>query len=73
LWRDDGTTNSEFIKVQTFADAGGDQANLLEHSLTVADDGLVEGLIYTFKFRAANSVGWSDFTDFLRVGLADQV
>lgn len=59
LWRDDGFTNSEFTKVQTFADAGGETANLLEHSLTVSDDGLVEGRVYTFKFRTANLVGWS--------------
>lgn len=29
LWRDDGFVNSDFIKVQTYADAGGDQASLL--------------------------------------------
>jgi hypothetical protein len=65
--------NSEFTKVQTYADAGGDQASLLIHSLTVADDDLIEGLIYTFKFRSANTVGWSDNTELLRVGLSDIV
>lgn len=73
LWIDSGVTNSAFTKVQTFADAGGEQANLLEHSLTVAGDSLVVGRIYSFKFRSANSVGWSEFSSLLRVGLGDQV
>jgi hypothetical protein len=29
LWIDQGLDNSEFTKVQTYADAGGDQASLL--------------------------------------------
>jgi hypothetical protein len=65
--------NSEFTKVQTYADAGGDQASLLSHSLTVTNDVLTVGLVYTFKFRSANTVGWSDYTELLRVGLGDIV
>lgn len=59
LWRDDGTINSAFSNIQSFAAAGGSTANLLEHTLSVAQDGLITGRIYTFKFRAANTVGWS--------------
>lgn len=43
------------------------------HTLTVADDSIVPGRIYTFKFRSSNTVGWSDYTQLLRVGLGDQV
>ena len=59
--------------VQTYADAGGAQATLLQHTLTAVDYDLTVGKIYTFKFRSANTVGWSDYTDYLRVGLGDQV
>ena len=39
----------------------------------MAQDGLIIGRIYTFKFRTANTVGWSEWTDVTRVGLADRV
>jgi hypothetical protein len=71
LYRNEGTLNSAFQKVQTYADAGGDNASLLTHSLTVADDSLIVGRHYTFKFRSRNTVGWSVFTDFTRVGLGE--
>jgi len=41
--------------------------------MTDADDALIKGRIYSFKFRSANTMGWSDFTQLLRVGLGDQV
>lgn len=31
------------------------------------------GRIYSFKFRSANSVGFSEFSDLLRVGISDQI
>jgi len=73
LWRDEGLINSAFSSIQSFAAAGGSAANLLEHTVSVAQDGLIIGRIYTFKFRTANTVGWSEWTDVLRVGLADRV
>jgi hypothetical protein len=68
---DQGLINSAFNKVQTFADAGGDSAKSLTHVLTAEADNLVIGRIYSFKFRSANSVGYSDFSELLRVGIAD--
>lgn len=41
--------------------------------MTAADDGLVIGRIYTFRFRSRNQVGWSVWSDFLRVGFGNQV
>jgi hypothetical protein len=46
-------------------------ASSLQHSLTVAADGLVSGLIYKFRFRATNAVGTSEFSDTVRYALAD--
>lgn len=68
---DQGLINSAFNKVQKFSDAGGDSAKSLKHVLTAEADNLVIGRIYSFKFRSANSVGYSDFSEFLRVGIAD--
>lgn len=45
--------------------------SLLQHSLTVASDGLTSGLIYKFRFRATNAVGSSEFSDTVRFALAD--
>lgn len=65
--------DSDFTKVQTYADAGGDIATLLQHSVTVVDDLLEEGKIYTFKFRSSNTIGWSVYTEFLRVGISARI
>jgi hypothetical protein len=70
---DEGQVNSAFSDVASFATAGGDSASLLEWTLTQASDGLVTGRVYTLRFRTLNRVGASKWSDFLRVGLADQV
>jgi hypothetical protein len=41
--------------------------------LTIATDGIVTGKIYTFKFRAVNSVGKSLFSEVIRIGLGVKV
>lgn len=70
LWRDN-RLNTNFAKVDSYAAAGGDSASLLVWSLTVSEDLLVEGRIYSFKFRSSNTVGFSQFTELLRVSLSD--
>jgi hypothetical protein len=72
LYIDEGELNSDFSEVVSYTQNGGATANLLVHTLTVATDNLVTGQIYTFKFRAANSVGYSEFSQFTRVGLGKQ-
>jgi hypothetical protein len=59
--------------VDSYAAAGGDSASLLVWTLTVSDDLLVEGQTYSFKFRSSNSIGFSQFTELLRVSLSDEV
>jgi hypothetical protein len=73
LYIDGGEPNTPFVKVQTYSDADGETANSLQHTLTDTDDSLTAAKIYSFKFRSMNAVGWSEFSDLLRVGLADQV
>lgn len=37
------------------------------------NDPLTAGKIYTFRFKATNSIGDSEYSEYLRVGLGDQV
>ena len=69
LFMDEGDTNTVFSPVTSYADLGGSTATLLTHTLTTVADGMVTGKIYTFKFRASNSVGSSEFSQLLRIGL----
>ena len=62
--------NSEFT---VCADVQSDLTSTLERTLTVADDGIEFGKVYSFRFRSKNRVGWSSFTELLRVGVVDQV
>ena len=73
LYMDQGTLNSPFSKVESYAAAGGNDASLLTHTIEATEDNLVEGNIYSFKMRSINAVGYSQFTKLLRVALADQV
>lgn len=53
--------------------AGGNSASLLSYTLTPQADGIVNGKIYSFKFRAANVVGYSPFSVLTRVGFGERV
>jgi len=46
---------------------------LLRYSVQEATEGLVVGRIYSFKMRSANLVGFSEFSELVRVGLANRV
>jgi hypothetical protein len=46
---------------------------MLTASLVDTVEGLTAGNIYSFKFRAYNSIGYSDYSDILRVGLGDKI
>lgn len=67
LERDSGSLNTAFSSVGTY-----DQTSLT-HSMTVSADSLTAGKIYTFRFRAVNDVGNSEYSEYLRVGLGNQV
>jgi hypothetical protein len=62
---DGGTINSAFIPVATY------NGLLLTATIDDIRNGLTAGLIYTFKFRANNLIGYSEYSNVLRVGLGD--
>jgi hypothetical protein len=70
---DQGAVNTPFAEVNSYKAAGGSNASLLSHKLTIAADNIVKGKTYTFKFRAVNAVGKSAFSEVIRVGLGIQV
>ena len=71
LYMDQGEVNSVFSEVVTYSLAGGSDATALTHQITTLDDGLEAGKIYSVKFRALNVAGPSQFSDLLRVAVAD--
>jgi hypothetical protein len=73
LYMDQGSINSVFSKVESYGLQGGNNASLLRYSVEEATDGLVVGRIYSFKMRSANLVGFSEFSELVRVGLANRV
>jgi len=73
LYMDQGEINSVFSKVDSYGLAGGNNASLLRYSVEAARDGLIMGRIYSFKMRSANHVGFSEFSELVRVGLANRV
>ncbi len=66
LYRDQGDLNTAFTPVTSFTGAS------MIHSMGTAD-GLVLGKIYTFEFRAKNIIGYSPFSEVLRVGFGKRV
>jgi len=64
LWRDQGSQGSVFAQVTTYTDSS------MTHTLTSADDGLVSGSTYTFKTRSKNLLGYSDFSQEVRIAVA---
>jgi hypothetical protein len=67
LYIDEGVENSDFNLVESYDGIS------LTHTVDKETDSLTEGLVYSFKFRSRNRVGFSDFTDVVRVALANQV
>ena len=65
--------NTAFAKVNGYSTAGGNTASLLSYTLTNLVDGIVIGKVYSFKFRAANVVGYSPFSVLTRVGFGQRV
>jgi len=68
LWIDGGELNTVFEKVTSYS---GSPSSLI-HTLEKDTDSLTPGLLYSIKFRARNAVGYSTYSDILRVGLGDE-
>lgn len=66
LYRNDGHAENEpTMKVDSY------DTNLLTHTLTVAGDGIEEGKIYKFVFRAINEVGESFDSNIAEYAICD--
>ena len=65
---DEGSVNSEFSRMSSYSGS----IATLTHTLTPASDSLTLGLIYSFKFRSLNPVGYSVFSEVLRVGMGSE-
>jgi len=63
LWRDAGSSGSVFAILPTYVTT----SLAMAHTLTFANDAIVTGKIYSFKFRALNAKGYSDFSEILSV------
>jgi len=67
LWMDEGDFNTDFSLVDSYDTA----SFALQHTLTFADDGVVTGKIYSFKFRALNVKGYSEYSEFVSIAAID--
>jgi hypothetical protein len=61
---DQGVLGSTFTKVTSYISNG------MTHTVTTANDLIVPGTIYTFKFRAVNVIGPSSFSPETRIASA---
>lgn len=64
LWMDQGVQGTEFLKVDSYSDNG------RQHTLTTDTDGIVSGTTYTFKYRSANIIGDSVFSNEVRYAIS---
>jgi hypothetical protein len=67
LWLDQGEINSPFTKLDSYDTTG----FIFTHTANFAVDGITTGKIYSFKFRALNSKGFSEFSEILSVAASD--
>jgi hypothetical protein len=66
LYRNDGNdANEATIQVTSYT------SNSLTHTLTTTTDSLVTGTIYSFRFRAVNAIGNSEYSDTVRYAVVD--
>ena len=64
LWMDNGAL-TPFSQVQKYDFS----THGFQYTVNKQDETLVTGLYYRFKFRSMNELGYSQFSDELRVGL----
>lgn len=67
LFIDQGAENSAFTEVASY------DGHSLTFTLDASSESLTEGLTYGLIYRARNRVGYSDYSDVLRIALADRV
>lgn len=61
LYMDDGTMTSTYAIVGSYVTS----SFTMTHTVDDTTDGIVAGKIYSFKWRAQNSIGYSGFSDLL--------
>ena len=64
LYRNIGGVATDYQKVNTY------DGNSVQHTLTVADDNLTQGIIYKLRALAVNAYGSSDFSDEVDAGVS---
>ena len=64
LQRNEGTAGSAFTQVSTYPSGS------LSHTVSIANDGLVAGKIYTFRWYAVNAFGSGEYSNELTVALS---
>lgn len=62
---DEGDLNSGYSQIADYDFA----TDGFAYTIVAADNLMTAGLNYRFKYRAQNSLGWSDFSNSLMVGL----
>ena len=67
LWIAIGEDGQDFTQVKSYIPT----SQSLQHTLTFAVDGIVTGLVYSFKFRAKNSKGYSEFSNIVAIAAVD--
>jgi hypothetical protein len=60
---DEGELNSEFSSVASYEK----ESLSMAHTVTYASDNIISGKVYSFRFKAFNSKGFSDYSEILRV------
>jgi hypothetical protein len=60
---DEGESDSDFTEVSSYLQT----SFLMTHTLTYATDGIITGRIYTFRFKAVNEKGESEYSEYLSI------
>jgi hypothetical protein len=67
LWVDNGFENTQFRNITSY------DGQSLSYLVDESQENMVVGRTYSFKYRTRNLVGYSEYSQVLRVALADQV
>ena len=62
-----GEDGQDFSQVMSYVPS----SQNLQHTLTFAIDGIITGRVYSFKLRAKNSKGYSEFSNIVAIAAVD--
>jgi len=64
LFRNQGGVSTDYTKVESYN--GKDR----QHTLTILNDSIIQGITYKFRVMAVNAYGSSDFSEEVNVGVS---